>query len=167
MSITFHCEHCRKQIKAPDSAGGKRGKCPFCGQSNYIPTEVSDEDVLPLTPVDEEAERKREEELQRLVREEQSRLGEEDTLEEVPLDQRDSVSSRDLHHLVVNYCLDMAEGKLERAETHVEKLKGYGKPGVQAVDEFLTGNALEPALDEMPPKVKNGYLNQLREKVAE
>ncbi|MBS3733429.1 MAG: RNHCP domain-containing protein [Phycisphaerae bacterium] len=166
MSISFQCEHCRKEIKAPDNAGGQRGKCPYCGGSTYVPAVGDDEQALPLTPVDNEAERRHEEELHRLVDQELSQLDEDDMREQVPLDQRDEVSSRDLHHFVVNYCLDMAAGKLDRAETHAEKLAAYGKTGTQAVDEFLMGNALEPALDDMPPKVKNGYLNQLREKIS-
>ena len=30
MSINFHCESCKKKIKAPDPTGGKWGKCPYC-----------------------------------------------------------------------------------------------------------------------------------------
>jgi hypothetical protein len=129
MSISFQCEHCRKEIKAPDNAGGQRGKCPYCGGSTYVPAAGDDEQALPLTPVDNEAERRHEEELHRLVDQELSQLDEDDMREQVPLDQRDEVSSRDLHHFVVNYCLDMAAGKLDRAETHAEKLAAYGKTG--------------------------------------
>jgi len=163
MTITFQCEHCRKEVKAPDDAAGQRGKCPFCGETSYIPTEVSEDDVLPLAEVDEQEERERERKMQQLVEDEQARLSEEDLKQEIPLDQRDNVSSHDLHHFVVNYCLDMAEGKMERAAQHAAKLKNYGHTGSQAVEDFLTGNALEPALDKLPAKVRNGYLNQLAE----
>jgi len=37
MTIKFHCEHCRRLVQAPDSAGGRRGTCPHCQGSNFIP----------------------------------------------------------------------------------------------------------------------------------
>jgi DNA-directed RNA polymerase subunit RPC12/RpoP len=37
MAITFHCGHCGKKIEAPDSAGGKWGKCPSCHNKVYVP----------------------------------------------------------------------------------------------------------------------------------
>ena len=37
MTINFECGACGRTIEAPDAAGGKRGKCPYCGQSNDIP----------------------------------------------------------------------------------------------------------------------------------
>ena len=37
--IKFSCEHCGKDnITAPDTAAGKRGKCPACKQVVSIPT---------------------------------------------------------------------------------------------------------------------------------
>lgn len=38
MSIRTTCQSCGKAVKAPDSAAGKRGKCPFCGHSVRIPS---------------------------------------------------------------------------------------------------------------------------------
>ncbi|MCH7474571.1 MAG: cytochrome C oxidase subunit IV family protein [Gemmatimonadetes bacterium] len=37
MSIELHCPQCEKLIKAPDTAGGRHGKCPYCGRDVYIP----------------------------------------------------------------------------------------------------------------------------------
>ena len=73
MSITFQCEHCHKEVKAPDTAAGKRGKCPHCQQSCYIPAPVSDDELYDIAPLDEEGERKREEELRR-IREQEKEL---------------------------------------------------------------------------------------------
>ena len=42
MAITLHCESCKKKINAPDTAGGKWGKCPFCGHKCYIPSPPDD-----------------------------------------------------------------------------------------------------------------------------
>jgi len=37
MSIRFRCHKCKATISAPDSAGGKRGRCPDCGEVQSIP----------------------------------------------------------------------------------------------------------------------------------
>ena len=51
MAITFHCEHCGKKIEAPNSAGGKWGKCPACHNKLYVPDLYPDEE-LKLAPID-------------------------------------------------------------------------------------------------------------------
>ena len=69
MPIEFHCSHCGHKVKAPDDAAGKRGKCPACKNSVYIPTPSEDLEPLTLAPLDtkEELLRKREEEKARQV----------------------------------------------------------------------------------------------------
>jgi DNA-directed RNA polymerase subunit M/transcription elongation factor TFIIS len=37
VSISCKCPHCGKQLKAPDSAAGKRAKCPGCGEAVQLP----------------------------------------------------------------------------------------------------------------------------------
>ncbi len=59
MSIEFHCEHCSKLIKAPNEAGGQNGKCPHCKAVNYIPMPQDEAEELPLVPLDEADERRR------------------------------------------------------------------------------------------------------------
>jgi phage FluMu protein Com len=166
MGITFRCEHCRKEVEAPDAAAGKRGKCPFCRKSNYIPAPVSEEDVLPLAPVDEQEERRRAEKVQKLLEEEKELLEEQRGEAAPPLEQREDLASEELHHFVVNYCLDMANSKLERAGVHVKRLKEFGGLGVEAVDDFIDGNAAEPALEAIPPKVLQGFLSELKSQVS-
>ena len=167
MPITFQCEHCRKQVKAPDGAGGKRGKCPHCGQSNYIPMPADGEDdVIPVVEVDDEEEKRRREEEQALLEQERELLAETAPPQAVPLDQREDLSSEDLHHFVVNYCLDLVAGKLDRAETHIAELKKHSQLGVAAVDDFIKGKVTEPALGDIPPPVLQGFLKQLRGEVT-
>ncbi|MBL7134592.1 MAG: hypothetical protein ISS78_10885 [Phycisphaerae bacterium] len=166
MAITFRCEHCGKEVKAPDGAGGKRGKCPHCGQSNYIPTPTGQDDVIPLAEIDTEEEKQRQEQEKALLEQERELIAETAPPQAAPLDQREDLTSEDLHHLVINYCLDMAAGKLERAETHVTELKKHGRLGTTAVDEFLKGKATEPALNDIPAPVLQGFLKQLRGNVG-
>ncbi|MFH1369898.1 MAG: hypothetical protein ABII09_01220 [Planctomycetota bacterium] len=49
MSIRIICEKCGKPVKAPDSAAGKRGKCPFCKNSVQIPSYVPINDTVTKT----------------------------------------------------------------------------------------------------------------------
>ena len=137
MPITFQCEHCRKQVKAPDGAGGKRGKCPHCGQSNYIPMPAAGDNGISLAEIDTEEERRRREEEEALLRQERELIAETAPPQGAPLEQREDLTSEDLHHFVVNYCLDIAAGKLDRAETHIEQLMKHGQLGATAVDDFL------------------------------
>lgn len=50
MSITVNCQECGRKLKAPDSAAGKRAKCPSCGatvvieQPIYDAEEITDEE---------------------------------------------------------------------------------------------------------------------------
>ena len=41
MSIPVRCLGCSKSFTAPDSAAGRRGKCPSCGASVRVPEPVS------------------------------------------------------------------------------------------------------------------------------
>ncbi|MFO7904721.1 MAG: GYF domain-containing protein [Pirellulaceae bacterium] len=47
MSISFACPHCSKRIKAPDSAAGKRGKCPACQRAVTITAEENSPSETP------------------------------------------------------------------------------------------------------------------------
>ncbi|HUT57458.1 MAG TPA: hypothetical protein VNA25_06365 [Phycisphaerae bacterium] len=165
MSITFRCEHCKKEVTAPDAAAGKRGKCPFCGASRYIPAPVSEEDLLDLAPIDEQAERTRQEEIDSLRRQERSLLRESEQDAPLPLEHREDLSAADLHHFVVNYCLDLYGSKLDRLWTHVSQLRRFKPLAVQAVDEFLSGKASEPALDPIPTPTLKAFLTRLSEEI--
>ncbi len=195
MTITFKCEHCGKKIEAPDYTGGKRGKCPYCKQSNYIPTPVADDDLVPLAPEDTETEQQSQDERSQervlidapVADDDLIPLAPEDTEAEqqsqdersqervltaamdtgeatsVPLEHRDEVSAEDLYHLVVNYCMSLSNSKLEQAEDHLARLQRFPHSATTAVRDFISGKAIEPALDEIPAKLLQGFLNQLRD----
>ena len=162
MPIKFQCHNCHNEVTAPDAAAGKKGKCPFCSHTNEIPAPIPDEDLIPLAPIDEEEEQRTRQEIHALYELEASLLDEARPPPPIPLDQQKDITSDDLRHFVVNYCLDLADGKLERAETHVEQLKRYGRLGGQAVEDFISGSATDPALDQVPRPVIQGFLKQLK-----
>ena len=167
MSITFRCGYCHKEVNAPDDAVGKTGKCPYCGRSSYIPSAVSEEEIIPLAPLDEEEERKRRKESETQFQRELELLeGGGQTYSGPPLEHREEVKSEDLHHFVVNYCLDMANSNLQRAKMHIRKLKGFGQAGVEAVDDFISGKTLEPALDMLATELVKGLLKELKDELS-
>ncbi len=171
MPITFPCPDCEKDIKAPDAAAGKKGKCPHCGQRVDIPAQPGEDDgdeLIPLAPIDEEEEKRRQDEIHDLFEREKALLGEMGgpDAEPVPLEHREDLTPEDLHHYVINYCLAMANGKLEQAEQQAIELRKYGHTGMAAVNEFLEGEADEPALKDVPPPVLEQFLRGLLDKVS-
>jgi len=169
MPIQFPCSKCGKEVTAPDAAGGKRGKCPRCGELIDIPAPPpaeEEDDLIPLAPIDEEEERREEQTRRALYEQEQAVLSERGGPTPVPLDQRDDLASEDLHHFVVNFCLDMANGRLDRAPQHAEKLREFGQTGRQAVMDFVSGDVEEPALGKIPAPVLAAFLEQLKDRVS-
>ncbi len=51
MAIEFHCSKCQRLIRAPDTSGGRRGKCPYCKESVYIPAPSADLEEIPIAPI--------------------------------------------------------------------------------------------------------------------
>ena len=51
-----------------------------------------------------------------------------------------------------------------KAFTNLEEM--LKEPGIEAVDEFLSGNVSEPALNTVPPPVLKGFLKQLRQDIS-
>ena len=62
MTINFHCQSCKKKVKAPEKAGGKWGNCPYCNLKCYIPLPPApEEEELKLIPFDAEEEQRQHE----------------------------------------------------------------------------------------------------------
>ena len=168
MPIKFPCRKCGKEVTAPDAAGGKKGKCPFCGELAEIPApppSEADDDLIPLAPIDEEEERREQATRRALFEQEQALLKETGGPPPVPLEQREDLASEDLHHFVVNFCLDMADGKLDRAHKLAEKLRGFAETGREAVMDFIAGRVTEPALKHIPVPVLAAFLDQLKDRL--
>ncbi len=158
MSIKFSCEHCGKQVEAPDSVGGRRGKCPYCKGSNYIPAPVTDDEIYDLSP---EAAPDGDTALREQDKDLLAEMGGGDA-SAAPLADREDLTADDVMHLVVNYCLDIAASHLERAETHVSDLRKAPGPAREAISSLANGQTLEPALDSIPARVLQGLLQQLK-----
>jgi len=166
MTIKFRCEHCRKTVNAPDSAAGQRGKCPYCGNTSYIPLPESDVDEIPLAPIDDKEERERQAKVQSLLHHDPAIMEEPDAATpHVPLEHKEDLTSEDLHHYVVNYCMDMFKGNLDRARRHAQQLKNFRHTAIAAVEDFEAGRNVEQTLDLIPRKVLQGFLKGLKDEL--
>ncbi|MFP4355746.1 MAG: hypothetical protein ACLFUJ_11545 [Phycisphaerae bacterium] len=178
-TITFTCEHCRKTVEAPAEAAGKRGKCPYCHETSYIPDpSVSEEDEIPLAPLDEEEERQRQREIAELRRQEEALLREsgDETVAEPEVGGRPGAGTtgktlgsdykaEDLYGTVNAYCIATANSQLERAQSQARRLRQYGYTGIQAVEDFLSRRASTEQISDIPDKLANGILKKLRDEL--
>lgn len=169
MTISFSCEHCGKRVEAPEEAGGRRGRCPYCKNSCYIPSPVREEELIDFAPEDAEEERRSRQEAEALRRQDRALIAESGDRSESapePIEQRETLKPEDLHPLIINYVLDLSQSQLERAQKHLGELKKVKRMARGEVDRFLTGDVLEPALDAVPSKLCQGFLNQLKAALA-
>ncbi len=173
MAIVFHCEHCAKKIEAPDTAGGRRGKCPACHNRVYVPAPPQDAEELHLAPIDESEENKRQHlmaetfNLTELLLDEKSAPdipseeipAPEGGLDIIPLpgmDENDAVKN------VVRYLHCMAEGELERAAKLQETLITQGRRVLPILEQIGLNQITDPALAKIPPQVLAGLIRSLR-----
>jgi hypothetical protein len=157
MSIELHCPQCGKQIRAPDDAGGRFGKCPYCERKVYIPTPPEAIEEIPLAPIDTEEERREEElrreamELAAKVAHDKSTLPAGEGSAHAPTGsvRRPEVPGEvvDIGEEVERFVLAMRDSKLDQAEKAVNALKRTGQRGKDYVQGVM--------LDEMPPDYEN------------
>ena len=48
-----------------------------------------------------------------------------------------------------------------------QALRDFGQIALEAVEDFASGKTIEPALDAIPAKTLQGFLNDLRDKLKE
>lgn len=53
MPIVLYCKNCKKKLRVPDSAAGKRGQCDSCKTTMTIPAQSEEEPVVVMKSVDE------------------------------------------------------------------------------------------------------------------
>ena len=167
MSIVFHCDHCGKKIEAPDSAGGKWGKCPACHNKLYVPG-LAVEDDLKLAPVDETEEEKKRRLMAETYRLTQNILKERETPEGVsrvgePLS---DVSEKELTKNIILYLRQMADGELDDADRTAAAVVPYGHQALQILDRIALSEMPEPELADLAPQVLAGLIRTLRGKIS-
>ena len=165
MSITFHCESCKKKIKAPEESGGKYGSCPHCKHKCYVPLPPSEDDEeLKLIPLDEGYE----DEYKRMMRETygltQNILEERDSGKE-PVGIAMPVVEKDVVKDVVYYLRLMADGELTQAENLMKKLTRSPKTAKDILARMRKTDKPEPELLDIAPKVLQALIKDLSKRL--
>ncbi|MHC4386791.1 MAG: hypothetical protein ACYSUG_07340 [Planctomycetota bacterium] len=157
MSISLHCESCKKKIKAPDETGGKWGNCPYCKHRCYIPLPKSDDEPeLKLMPLDEN---------ENLTREilSQSDLPEDDPV--AAANTRTANEKEIIKHCIL-YLRQMADGELGDAEYTFSQLKKYKKPVLRVLASMARTEQPEPELSDLPPSILQGLIRDVSTKLS-
>jgi len=160
MSITFHCEDCKKKVNAPDGAGGKWGRCPHCNHRCYIPLPKSSADEeLTLTPLDPNEE----EDYMNLMRETYNVTeGLLHQTEEPPEPgQEVHADETKLASMVVKYLRLMADGRLDDAQHMAERVVRYRGQTKKIFEQLAVSEVPVPELQDVPAKVLQGFIRNM------
>jgi hypothetical protein len=168
MSISLHCESCKKKIKAPDEAGGKWGNCPHCKHRCYIPLpKPDDEPELTLMPLDESEETQ----MERLKRETKNLTKEiltQNTLpeEESKTPHAHTANEKEIIKECILYLRQMADGELGAAEYTFSQLKKNKKPALRILSSMARAEQPEPELADLPAAILQGLIRDISTKLS-
>ena len=164
MAISFHCESCKKKIKAPDDTGGKWGNCPHCKHRCYIPLPpAADEEEIKLAPINESEET----EYSRMMRETQDLTLNIFHEVEQPDDNntktavREEPDERELLKAVILYLRQMADGQLDEAQAIANQLAQFNEAVKEILVKMARSERPEPELADIPERVVNKLINNL------
>ena len=167
MSITFHCEHCGKKIEAPDSASGKRGKCPRCHNKVHVPGLDTDEE-LKLAPIDEGNEAEQKELMAETYKLAQNILLERETPNGLAgtATPASGISDKELTKNIITHLRRTADGELEQAERISNSIVPHGSKALKILDEIALSEMPEPELADIPQQVLSGLIRNLRTRIG-
>jgi len=168
MSIKFHCEHCGKKIDAPDSAGGKWGKCPSCHNKVYVPQPKAEEDELKLAPIDETEEEKQKRLLAESFQITQSILQEKNSPDAPgsPLAPANNLSDEKLTEIIIRYLRQMYDGDLDEAQRTAESIAARRRQSREILERIATSEPPDPELVDIPPHLLSGFIRNLRTRIS-
>ncbi len=162
MSITFHCESCKKKVKAPDDAGGKYGNCPHCRHRCYIPAPRDEnEPELKLAPIDENEESRYSNMMRETYNITQNILHERPAAEDGADGGAEVMGERELIRSIVIYLRMMADGQLEQAEKIASKIRPHADGAKDILRRMTRTERPEPELANIPPKLLMGLIKNL------
>lgn len=174
MSIELHCTKCAKLIRAPDNAGGKRGKCPYCKESIYIPLLPDEAEEIGIAPIDDGDERRAKE----LRRESIGYVAAVGHVKDAPPEGAAARGSRsdaarsatpgevvDLGKEVEAFLSAMRDSKLTEADQAVARLKQAGSRAKDHVEGSLL-DEMPPSVRGLPPALVKGFLKTLSARLS-
>jgi len=167
MAIRFHCDHCGKEIKADDSAGGKWGKCPSCHNKLYVPN-LNIGDELTLAPVDESEEEKKKRLMAETYELTQNILQERESPESATDfgGPASATSEKELTMNIILYLRQMADGSLDEADATAAMIVPQGRRAIAILDTIALSDIPEPELADITPQVLAGLIRTLRSKIG-
>lgn len=171
MPIKFHCSHCGKMVKAPDEAGGKRGRCPSCKESVYVPLPADADDAIPLAPIDAQ-----QEQVDARARAESSRaaaaLDHEDRIPPegaMPTRSPETAAAiptveaiANVGKLIERFVRSMRDSKLDDADRIANQLRADRRRTKAAVQQLMLDEIPPASLGDIPPALVKGFLKNLQ-----
>jgi hypothetical protein len=168
MPIELQCSSCGKKINAPDSAGGKWGKCPACHTKIYVPLPPSaDEDELKLAPVDETEEQKQKQLMLETYRLTQDILQEQNAPEApagvgpVP-----EISDEKLTEHIVRYLRQMANSQLDEAQRTADSIVPHRRKAIAILDDFAKDYPPDPELADVSQQLLLRFIRNLKTRIS-
>lgn len=168
MAIVFHCEHCGKKIEAPDTAGGKWGKCPACHNKLYIPGLDSNDEELKLAPLNE-SDRERERQLMAETYRLTQDILKEREIPEGPVEPAGAMyemSEKELIKNIILYLRQMAYGELDEADQTAALIAPFGPKALEIVDRIALSEIPEPELADIPQQILASSIRALRNRLG-
>lgn len=175
--IQFHCEHCGKKISAPDAAGGRLGKCPYCKQQCYVPRPKDEVEEIPLAAEDPNEEKHRQQLVMETHRLQAQLLDHQEEPSAAGSAKGGSAASRSatapaaaaqpvvsLDDLIGKYIGAMVKGQLASADQLATSIVSQGKKALQRIDDLAMTGLTDPELQSVPANVVAGFFRTLRGK---
>ena len=160
MSIELHCPQCQKLIRAPGNVGGKRGKCPYCGASVYVPTPPDESEEIGLAPIDEQEEQR----ARKLRRECAQYTAAVDHATDLGDDGPEVAETAgdvgDVEDDVEAFIIAMRDSKLDEADAATKRLRRSPAKTREYVQNLLA-DEIPPPVENVPPPVVQGFLKTL------
>lgn len=169
-SIKLTCPNCDKTIKAPRAAAGKRGKCPHCHTSIYVPTPREEIEEIPLAPLEGNLGpqvRRQDFELEAALRRDREAPdgGEPAGPRPGPApagEQADAgATSASIQDLIVEYLVAMQSSSLREAASCVQQLKRSPHQAKSKIQQLMVDAMPPDRVREMPAGLYRGFLRKL------
>jgi len=167
MPIKLNCTACGKKIEAPDSAGGKWGKCPGCHTKIYVPLLQTEEDELKLAPIDETEEQKKKQLMQETFQLTQHIL-EERNVPEAPagIGPGPDISEKTLTNHIIRYLRQMADSDLDNAQRTADLIVPHRRKALVILDQFARNYPPDPELEDVSQPVLTRFIRNLRTRMS-
>jgi hypothetical protein len=159
MSILLHCECCKKKITAPNDAGGKWGKCPYCNHKCYIPLPAKDGEEIKLAPIDENEETQYKQMMRETYHVTETLLQQ---VEEPPEPgQEAKIDEKTLTVRIISYLGLVAKSSFDEAQAVENKILPYRRQAKRILEGMLKADKPEPELANIPEKLLAGFIRNM------